>query len=123
MDFDRDKLQQQAENLAAQGVFIGTSSWKYPGWCGMLYDPARYEYRGKFAQTRFNRDCLTEYAGVFKNVCVDAAYYNFPSQPYLEGLVSQTPVDFLFGLKVTDKITIKKFPNLRPFRAVGREAQ
>jgi uncharacterized protein YecE (DUF72 family) len=115
MDFDLAQVKHAAENLAAQGVFIGTSSWKYPGWCGLLYDPARYEYRGKFAQTRFNRDCLTEYAGVFKTVCVDAAYYNFPSQPYLEGLVSQTPVDFCFGLKVTDAITIKKFPNLDRF--------
>jgi len=28
----------------------------------MLYDRARYEYRGKFAETRFKRDCLAEYA-------------------------------------------------------------
>ncbi len=32
----------------------------------MLYDRARYEYRGKFAKTRFKRDCLAEYAEVFK---------------------------------------------------------
>ncbi len=108
-------MAQQAATLAAQGVFIGTSSWKYPGWCGMLYDPARYEYRGKFAQTRFNRDCLREYAEVFKTVCVDAAYYTFPSQQYLERMVNQTPDDFLFGLKVTDAITIKKFPKLDRF--------
>jgi uncharacterized protein YecE (DUF72 family) len=78
----------------------------------MLYTPARYEYRGKFAQTRFNRDCLTEYAQVFKTVCVDAAYYTLPSQQYLEGMALQVPEDFLFGLKVTDTITIKKFPKL-----------
>jgi hypothetical protein len=45
------------QELAEQGVYIGTSSWKYPGWCGMLYDCARYEYRGKFAKSRFKRDC------------------------------------------------------------------
>ena len=67
----------------------------------MLYDCARYEYRGKFAETRFKRDCLREYAEVFKTVCVDAAYYTFPSQQYLEGMVNQTPDDFVFGLKVT----------------------
>src|SRR5262245_29717867 len=50
-----------------------------------------------------------------KQVCVDAAYYNFPSQKYLEGMVNQTPDDFVFGLKVTDAITIKKFPNLPRF--------
>jgi len=81
----------------------------------MLYTPSRYEYRGKFAQTRFNRESLREYAEVFKTVCVDAAYYNFPSQQYLEGMVDQTPDDFMFGLKVTDAITIKKFPKLDRF--------
>ncbi len=81
----------------------------------MIYDRARYEYRGKFAKTRFKRDCLAEYAEVFKTVCVDAAYYTFPSQQYLEGMVSQTREDFLFGLKVTDAITIKKYPKLDRF--------
>jgi len=109
------QLAQQACSLANQGVYIGTSSWKYEGWCGTFYTPSRYEYRGKFAVTRFNRDCLREYAEVFKTVCVDAAYYTFPSQKYLEGLVEQTPDDFLFALKVTDAITIKKFPNLDRF--------
>ena len=115
MTFSREQLAEQAVNLAAEGVFIGTSSWKYPGWFGMLYDRDRYEYRGKFAQTRFNRDCLAEYAEVFKTVCVDAAYYTFPSQQYLEGMVSKTPDGFLFGLKVTDAITIKKYPKLDRF--------
>jgi uncharacterized protein YecE (DUF72 family) len=111
----RQDLAQRAASLAAQGVYVGTSSWKYPGWCGTIYDRARYEYRGKFAETRFKRECLAEYAEVFKTVCVDAAYYNFPSQQSLEGLVGQTPDDFVFGLKVTDAITIKKFPNLGRF--------
>ncbi len=115
MNFTREGLAAKAAKMAAQGVFIGTSSCKYPGWCGMLYDCARYEYRGKFAETRFNRDCLREYAEVFKTVCVDAAYYTFPSKKYLEGMVEQTPDDFVFGLKVTDTITIKKFPKLPRF--------
>jgi len=101
--------------LAARGVFIGTSSWKYPGWRGQLYEGERYATRGKFSESRFNRDCLAEYAEVFKTVCVDAAYYKFPDQRYLEGMVSQVPQDFLFGCKVTDEITIRKFTNLPRF--------
>ncbi len=115
MNFTRQDLAAQAASLAAQGVFIGTSSWKYPGWFEMLYDRARYEYRGKFAESRFKRECLAEYAEVFKTVCVDAAYYTFPSQQCLESMVGQTPDDFVFGLKVTDAITIKRFPNLDRF--------
>lgn len=105
----------QLRELAQHGVFVGTSSWKYPGWRGMLYDEARYTYRGRFAETRFEKQCLAEYAEVFKTVCVDAAYYKFPDHRYLDGMVSQVPPDFLFAFKVTDEITIKKFTNLPRF--------
>jgi uncharacterized protein YecE (DUF72 family) len=122
MPFDREWMKAKAAELAVKGVFIGTSSWKYEGWRGMLYDEARYVYRGKFARTRFERLCLAEYAEVFKTVCVDGAYYNFPRREYLEGLSDQVPDDFRFGFKVTDAITIKKFPNLDRFGArAGQE--
>ena len=113
--FDREMLRSELTGLAASGVYIGTSSWKYEGWLGQVYDPARYVYRSKFAKTRFERGCLTEYAEVFKTVCVDAAYYAFPAQKYLEGLAAQVPDDFQFAFKVTDDITIKRFPNLARF--------
>ena len=79
MPFDREKVKLEAAKLAAGGVFIGAASWKYPGWRGQLYDSDRYQWRGKFAQSRFEKNCLAEYAEVFKSVCVDAAYYTFPS--------------------------------------------
>ena len=119
MPFDRATIQSIAARLAQQGVYIGTSSWKYEGWFDQLYTPARYEYRGKVAKTRFQRECLGEYAEVFKTVCVDAAYYTFPSQKYLEGMASQVTQDFRFAFKVTDAITLKKFPNLDRFGERG----
>src|SRR5260370_365651 len=85
MAFDRERMKNTAASLAAKGVFIGTSSWKYSGWCGMLYDWDRYSYRGRFAESRFEKQCFAEYAEVFKTVCVDAAYYRFPEQRYLDG--------------------------------------
>jgi hypothetical protein len=115
MPFEREQMKLKATELAAEGVFIGTSSWKYEGWFNQLYTSARYEYRGKVATTRFERSCLAEYAEVFKTVCVDAAYYTFPSEKYLDGLVAQVPPDFRFGFKVTDEITVRKFPNLPRF--------
>lgn len=115
MAFDRERMKQRATELATQGVFIGTSSWKYQGWLDQLYTPSRYEYRGKVAKTRLERDCLNEYAEVFKTVCVDAAFYTFPRKEYLQKLADAVPEDFRFGFKVTDTITIKKFPNLDRF--------
>src|SRR5258708_36238616 len=94
---DRVYLKDQHADLAEQGVFIGTSSWKYPGWRGMLYDDARYVWHGKFAESRFQKYCLTEYAEVFKTVGVDAAYYKFPERRYLEPMFEQVPPRFLFA--------------------------
>ena len=122
MSFDRDRMQARAAALAGQGVYLGTSSWKYPGWLGQLYRPDRYEYRGKVARTRFDRDCLREYAEVFKTVCVDAAYYTFPSRQHLERMAEQVPGDFRFGFKVTDTITIKRYPNLSRFGDLAGKA-
>ena len=117
MPFDRDQMSEKVAKLASDGVFIGTSSWKYPGWRGMLYDESRYVYRGKFAVSRFEKNCLTEYAEVFKTVCLDAAYYKFPDAKYLGGLVAQVPPDFQFAFKVTDAITLRHFVNLPRFGA------
>ncbi len=111
MNFDRDKLKHSLARLAAQGVFIGTSSWKYPGWIGQLYERDSYIWRGKFSKSRFERLSLAEYARVFKTVSLDAAYYQFPSHRWFEEMCSQVPADFQFTLKVTDVITLKTFPN------------
>jgi Protein of unknown function DUF72 len=113
--FDRQSVAQVLSGLAAKGVFLGTSSWKYPGWRGQIYDENRYITRGKFAESRFERECLTEYAETFKTVCVDAAYYRFPDHRYLEGMMSQVPDDFRFVFRVTDEVTIKKFTKLPRF--------
>ncbi len=117
MSFNRETIKATVSSLAQSGVYIGTSSWKYIGWMGQLYTPGPYEFRGKVAQKRFEKGCLEEYAQVFKTVCVDAAYYDFPKTEYLQHLASQVPNDFLFGLKVTDAITIKRFPNMPRFGA------
>ena len=100
---------------AHQNLFIGTSSWKYPGWCGSVYDESKYLTRNKFSEAKFERECLAEYAEMFSTVCVDAGYYKFPNEAYLQKLTSQVSLGFLFGFKVTDDITLKTFPNLPRF--------
>lgn len=86
VSFNREKVKHQVATLAAKGVFIGTSSWKYPGWVGTLYEEQRYLTRGKVSKRKVEDNCLPEYAQVFKTVCVDGAYYKFPSR----GISEQT---------------------------------
>lgn len=115
MPFARDRLAEQLRRLAVRGVYAGTSSWKYQGWLNQVYSAERYTRKGAFSTSDFERTCLEEYAQVFKTVCIDAAYYRFPEPRYLTFLASQVPDDFLFALKVTDQITIRRFPNLVRF--------
>ncbi len=119
--FDRDKMAERATRLAAQGAFLGTSSWKYPGWRGKLYEDDRYVWKGRFSEARFDKLCLAEYAEVFKTVCVDAAYYKFPDGRFIDGLFPQVGDDFRFTFKVTDQITLKHFPNLPRFGSQAGE--
>ncbi len=111
MEFERERVSRAARALADHNILIGTSSWKYEGWFNQLYDPARYQYRGKLAKSRFESSCLEEYAETFKTVCVDAGFYRFPSEKYIDGLAGQVPQDFRLSFKVTEEITLKHFPN------------
>jgi len=104
--FNRTEISKKVKDLATNNVFIGTSSWKYSGWLGQLYSPDRYSYRGKVAKSRFEAGCLEEYAEVFKTVCVDAGFYRFPEEGYVEKLSNQVPDGFKLSFKVTDEITI-----------------
>lgn len=113
--FDLGYYRVRLSALADRGVFVGTSSWRYAGWLGQIYTASRYEYRGKLASTRFERDCLREYAETFRSVCVDAAYYTFPEEAKLRELADQVPENFRFGFKTTDEVTLKRFPNLPRF--------
>lgn len=61
-----------------------------------------------------------EYAEVFPTVCVDAAYYTFPTEAHLAPLAEAA--DFRFAFKVTDAITLRRFPNLPRFGAQAGRA-
>jgi uncharacterized protein YecE (DUF72 family) len=108
--FDRDLLHRKLEELARAGVFIGTSSWKYEGWCGQIYTRERYQTRGRFSEARFAAECLAEYAAVFPVVCGDFTFYQFPSQAYWRKLFASAPATLQYALKVPEDITVKMFP-------------
>jgi len=116
-EFPKELVRAQLAELAAAGIYVGTSSWKYPGWLGVLYSPEKYlryfkQGPPKILKGRFEKTCLTEYAQTFKTVCLDAGFYQFPSPQILEGYFAQLPADFRLSLKVTEDITVLRFPNL-----------
>lgn len=108
--FDRAALAAQLRALAANDVWIGTSSWKYEGWLDQIYTRDRYLSRGRFSKKRFEAECLAEYAETFPTVCGDFSFYQFPAPQYWQKLFSSAPASLRFALKVPEEVTVEVFP-------------
>lgn len=106
------RLRADLDHLAAKGIFLGTSSWKYPGWIGSIYTNSTYQFRGTFSEQRFRQRCLGEYTRLFPTVGVDATYYTLPTTESVRRLAAGVPERFQFSFKVTDEFTVKRFPVL-----------
>ncbi|MBI4403344.1 MAG: DUF72 domain-containing protein [Deltaproteobacteria bacterium] len=92
--------------LLDKNIYLGTSSWKYPGWKGIVY-------RGDYpSEKQFNETCLKEYSEHYPTVGVDHTYYAWPGQAGIQKYMSLTPDFFRFGFKVTEKVTVLKYPKL-----------
>ncbi len=92
--------------LAAEGIFLGTSSWKYRGWEGMIY-------RGGYAsEAQFQKQSLREYTSLLPCVGVDFTFYTWPMPDMMSYLVDATPENFRCFPKVTKRITLEEFPNV-----------
>jgi uncharacterized protein YecE (DUF72 family) len=52
------------------GLFLGTSSWSFPGWAGLVYD-------GQFGESRLARDGLKQYSrhDLLRCVGIDRGFY------------------------------------------------
>ena len=108
--FDRAAFAARLRELAADNIWIGTSSWKYPGWLDQIYARERYQTRGRFSQKRFEAECLAEYAETFPIVCGDFSFYQFPSPEYWKKLFGSSPSGPHFVLKVPEDVTCEVFP-------------
>lgn len=106
----RTRLVDKLHRLAAQDIYIGTSSWKYEGWLGQVFTEERYVTRGKFSRKKFEENCIAEYAEVFPIVCGDFAFYQFPTQAFWKKLFSTAPPNLRWAFKVPEEITVKQWP-------------
>jgi uncharacterized protein YecE (DUF72 family) len=109
--FSATHLATTLSGLAARGVYLGTSSWKYAGWLGQVYTEERYLTRGRFSQKKFESTCLAEYAETFPAVCGDFSFYQFPSEDYWRRLFGAASAKLLYAFKAPEQITAKVFPS------------
>ncbi len=87
-------------------IFLGTSTWTFPGWRGTIYT------REYSSAKDFTQRCLEEYATIpwFRAACIDSLFYNPPSPAVLKRYAEQTPDSFRFVSKIWERITIISYP-------------
>lgn len=108
----RRVLKEKLGKMAAQGIYIGASSWKYEGWLGQIYTPERYCVRGKVSRKKFESECLAEYAETFPVVCGDFSFYQFPSAEFWHRMFQSGPSPLRFAFKIPEEVTVRAFPSL-----------
>ena len=114
----KTKLASRLRSLAADGILIGTSSWKYEGWLGQLYTPERYVTRGKLSHKKFEEICLAEYGEIFPVVCGDFSFYQFPTPAFWQKLFTSSP-SLRFAFKVPEEVTAQQWPPHARYGARG----
>ena len=96
---DAEAQQRELESIRARlpsRLRLGTSSWTFPGWAGLVY------HRRYANQRAFLRESLGEYAQhpLMRTVGIDRGYYTPVPAEDLALYSSQLPDDFRAAIKV-----------------------
>jgi uncharacterized protein YecE (DUF72 family) len=86
--------------LPPAGLFLGTSSWSFPGWKDIVWDDA-------YAPATLARSGLAAYAalGLFRSVGIDRTYYEPLSADALAVYADQVRDGFRFLIKAPQLVT------------------
>ncbi len=87
------------------GLRLGTSSWSFLGWTGLVYDHSP-------SQQRLSREGLSAYAKhpLLRAVGIDSSYYAPPSTATLQRYAAQVPADFRFLAKAWEPLLCARYP-------------
>lgn len=96
-------------------IHLGTSTWAFPGWKGVVYKRA---YK---SQRDFTANSLGEYATIpwFSTVCIDSLFYNPPKPETLANYAALVPPHFRWISKVWERITIAQYPKHARYGALA----
>jgi len=108
-----DSLRRVAEGLS-RSVRLGTSSWSFPGWDGLVYDRAA-------SQNRLARHGLGAYAmhPLLRTVGLDRTYYRSIDEETYRRYAEAVPRDFRFLVKADRLLTSPTDPDRFGARGVN----
>ena len=94
-----DALIALAERLSPR-VWLGTSSWSYPGWQGSVWE-------GRHGESNLARNGLSAYARhpLLRAVSIDRGFYQSLTASQYERYAQQVPEDFRFTVKAPALVT------------------
>jgi len=94
-----ESVQWLAERLPG-GLRLGTSSWYFPGWAGLVWDRL-------YSQKQLSRDGLAAYAQhpLFRAVSLDRGFYRPLSVEQYAAYARHVPDDFRFVVKAPSQVT------------------
>ncbi len=86
------------------GLRMGTSSWTFPGWAGLVY-------AASYSASQLARDGLGAYAShpLLRTVGIDRSYYGSVDAATLARYAATVPADFRFLVKAHDACTVLRF--------------
>jgi uncharacterized protein YecE (DUF72 family) len=89
-----------------ESLYLGTSTWAFPDWKGLVY---KRTYK---SEREFTAKSLEEYAAIpwFRTVCIDSLFYNPPKREVLLRYAAQVPSYFRWVSKVWERITVFAYP-------------
>lgn len=100
-----DPALQQLGAALPDGLYLGTSSWGFSGWAGLVYDRAA-------TSALLSREGLAAYARhpLFRTVGVDRTHYRPMSAAAFAEHARQVPPGFRFLVKAHEHCTLARFP-------------
>ncbi|RYY59888.1 MAG: DUF72 domain-containing protein [Comamonadaceae bacterium] len=89
-----DPAQRELAGALPKGLHLGTSSWHFPGWSGLVWD-------GDYKQSALSRHGLAAYAQhpLLRTVSLDRTFYRPMSASQFAAYGAQVPDDFRFVVK------------------------
>lgn len=105
-----DPAEVAAEDAAAAtrvppSIRLGTSSWAFPGWAGLVYARA-------YGAAKLSKEGLAAYSRhpLLRTVGLDRTHYQPMTAPQLAAHAAQVPEDFRFLVKAHEWCTLARFP-------------
>lgn len=91
--------------LLPSGVYLGASTWTFPGWQGLVYDRAA-------SVPELVAQGLQVYAQhpVFRAVCIDRSFYKTEEASTFATWAASVPDGFRFVVKAAELCTLARFP-------------